>query len=89
MRSHNTRTIYWVRHYSLTAPFNLRTDGSRATDDAAAAAATRILHKEGKPSIYFSAFILNIATKHSKIQSYCTFYVHRYIHLFHPQSPPA
>lgn len=44
-------TKYGLQIYLLTAPFwlvNRRVDGARATNEAAAAAATRILQKEYK-----------------------------------------
>lgn len=65
-------------------------DGARAIDDAAAAAATRILQKHQQSSFIFLANRLSFTeTKKNLLESNNTFYVHQHIHQFHQRSPPT
>lgn len=91
---HNVnQEIICQTQYILTAapfwPISLRLEGARATDEAAAAAATRILQKEIKQQPdSFSVFIIILHDHNCKVLC-TTFYVHLHIHLFHLQSLPA
>lgn len=61
----------------------------RANDEAAAAAATRILKIKICRAFYFRVVIVSIHLQHLHFELSITSYVRQHIHLFHPQSPPA
>lgn len=68
---------------------NLRVEGALATDDAAAAAATRILQLKVAFTLIFIIFTHRKKLELLEIKLQYTFYAHQRIHLFHLQSPPA
>lgn len=76
----------------LTAPFwavNLLIEGARATEEAAAAAATRILQKNVESRVQMHVYTQVHMHIVSILRFSSTFYGHQHTRPSHQQSPPA